>query len=135
MIFDPVGGEVSLQAFRSIAWNGRHLVVGFAAGSIPALPFNLPLLKGGALLGVDLAQIPRARAGGVPARDGAIVPGWRHGNSSRWSARSFAFEDFRDAFRTMQNRVGAWEDGRQDRLASRNNQMPDVNEDHGERAA
>ena len=44
VIFDPVGGEVSLQAFRSIAWNGRHVVVGFAAGQIPALPFNLPLL-------------------------------------------------------------------------------------------
>ncbi len=57
MIFDPVGGEVSLQAFRSIAWNGRHLVVGLAAGSIPALPFNLPLVKGGALLGVDLALL------------------------------------------------------------------------------
>jgi NADPH:quinone reductase len=59
VIFDPVGGDVSLQAFRSIAWRGRHLVVGFAAGSIPALPFNLPLLKGGSLLGVDLAQIPQ----------------------------------------------------------------------------
>jgi NADPH:quinone reductase len=46
VIYDPVGGEISVQAFRSIAWRGRHLVVGFAAGSIPALPFNLPLLKG-----------------------------------------------------------------------------------------
>src|SRR5262245_26852178 len=36
VIYDPVGGEVSVQAFRSIAWNGRHLVVGFAAGKIPA---------------------------------------------------------------------------------------------------
>ena len=38
---------------------GRHLVVGFAFGTIPALAFNLPLLKGGALLGVDFAQIQR----------------------------------------------------------------------------
>jgi NADPH:quinone reductase len=59
VIFDPVGGDLALQAFRSIAWRGRHLVIGFASGTIPALPFNLPLLKGGALLGVDLAQIPR----------------------------------------------------------------------------
>ena len=63
MIFDPVGGEVSLQAFRSIAWNGRHVVVGFAAGQIPALPFNLPLLKGGLLIGVDAAQIARRERG------------------------------------------------------------------------
>ena len=59
VIFDPVGGDVAVQAFRSIAWRGRHLVVGFASGTIPALPFNLPLLKGGALLGVDLAQIQK----------------------------------------------------------------------------
>ena len=59
VIYDPVGGDLSLQAFRSIAWNGRHLVVGFASGTIPELKFNLPLLKGGALLGVDLAQIGR----------------------------------------------------------------------------
>src|SRR5882757_5023507 len=59
VIFDPVGGDISVQAFRSIAWNGRHLVVGYAAGSIPALPFNLPLLKGGILTGVDAAQIAR----------------------------------------------------------------------------
>ncbi|XSC47482.1 NADPH:quinone oxidoreductase family protein [Bradyrhizobium sp. RDT10] len=59
VIFDPVGGELSLQAFRSIAWRGRHLVIGFASGALPALAFNLPLLKGGALLGVDLAQIQK----------------------------------------------------------------------------
>jgi NADPH2:quinone reductase len=39
--------------------NGRHLVIGFAAGSIPALPFNLSLLKGATLLGIDLAEVPR----------------------------------------------------------------------------
>src|SRR5690606_37122712 len=53
VIYDPVGGELFEEAFRSIAWNGRHLVVGFAAGgAIPALPANLPLLKGAALVGV-----------------------------------------------------------------------------------
>lgn len=46
VIYDPIGGDLSLQAFRSIAWNGRHLVIGFASGTIPALRFNLPLLKG-----------------------------------------------------------------------------------------
>jgi NADPH:quinone reductase len=55
----PIGGAIFLEAFRSIVWNGRPLVIGFAAGSIPALPFNLPLLKGATLLGVDLAHVPR----------------------------------------------------------------------------
>jgi NADPH:quinone reductase len=52
VIFDPVGGALSEAAFRSIAWGGRHLVVGFAAGDIPRLPLNLPLLKGAGLIGV-----------------------------------------------------------------------------------
>jgi NADPH2:quinone reductase len=52
IIFDPVGGGYAEPAFRSIAWGGRYLVVGFANGEIPKLPFNLPLLKGAALVGV-----------------------------------------------------------------------------------
>jgi NADPH2:quinone reductase len=52
VIFDPVGGMLTETAFRSIAWGGRHLVVGFAAGEIPRLPMNLPLLKGASLIGV-----------------------------------------------------------------------------------
>ena len=52
VIYDPVGGEFSEPAFRSIAWRGRYLVVGFAAGPIPALPWNLALLKGASIVGV-----------------------------------------------------------------------------------
>jgi len=52
VVYDPVGGELAELAFRSIAWNGRYLVVGFAAGDIPALPLNLPLLKGASIVGV-----------------------------------------------------------------------------------
>jgi NADPH:quinone reductase len=52
VVYDPVGGAYSEQAVRSLAWEGRHLVVGFAAGEIPKLPLNLVLLKGCAVLGV-----------------------------------------------------------------------------------
>jgi NADPH2:quinone reductase len=52
LVYDPVGGEFAEAAFRSIAWRGRYLVVGFAAGAIPTLPLNLALLKGAALVGV-----------------------------------------------------------------------------------
>jgi NADPH2:quinone reductase len=52
VIYDPVGGDFSEPAFRSIAWRGRYLVVGFAAGTIPALPLNLALLKGASIVGV-----------------------------------------------------------------------------------
>jgi len=52
VIFDPVGGEYAEPAFRSIGWRGRYLVVGFANGEIPKLPFNLALLKGASIVGV-----------------------------------------------------------------------------------
>ncbi|MCC6919760.1 MAG: NADPH:quinone oxidoreductase family protein [Alphaproteobacteria bacterium] len=56
VVFDPVGGATTEQAFRSLAWKGRHLVVGYASGTIPALPINLALLKGASLVGVDVAR-------------------------------------------------------------------------------
>jgi NADPH2:quinone reductase len=52
VVYDPVGGDHTETAFRSLAWGGRHLVVGFSAGAIPRLPVNLALLKGGSLVGV-----------------------------------------------------------------------------------
>ena len=52
VIYDPVGGKYAEPAFRSIAWRGRYLVVGFANGQIPALPLNLMLLKGASVVGV-----------------------------------------------------------------------------------
>ncbi len=52
VIYDPVGGDLAEPAFRSIAWRGRHLVIGFAGGTIPALPWNLMLLKGASVVGV-----------------------------------------------------------------------------------
>ena len=59
VIYDPVGGDLAEPAFRSIAWRGRYLVVGFAAGSIPALPWNLALLKGAGILGVFWGDFTR----------------------------------------------------------------------------
>jgi len=52
VVYDPVGGDFAEPAFRSIAWRGRYLVVGFAAGPIPSLPLNLALLKGASIVGV-----------------------------------------------------------------------------------
>lgn len=52
VVYDPVGGSITEPAFRSLGWNGRLLVVGFAAGKIPRLPLNLPLLKSASAVGV-----------------------------------------------------------------------------------
>ena len=52
VIYDPVGGSFSEKALRDMRWGGRFLVVGFAAGEIPKVPLNIPLLKGCSVLGV-----------------------------------------------------------------------------------
>jgi NADPH2:quinone reductase len=69
VVVDPVGGEATERAFRSLGWKGRHLVIGFSAGEIPRLPTNLALLKGAQLMGVDIRQFgifePEAAAANV----------------------------------------------------------------------
>lgn len=52
VVYDPVGDRYTEPALRAIAWKGRYLVVGFAAGDIPKIPLNLPLLKGCQIMGV-----------------------------------------------------------------------------------
>lgn len=52
VVYDPVGGDLAEQAYRSLAWHGRYLVIGFAAGDIPAFPINIALLKEASVIGV-----------------------------------------------------------------------------------
>ena len=59
VVYDAVGGAYTEAAFRSIAWRGRLLVVGFAAGDIPKLALNLALLKGAAVVGVFWGDFAR----------------------------------------------------------------------------
>ena len=73
IVFDPVCGPLFEPAFRSLGWGGRHLVVGFAGGPIPALPSNLPLMKGAALVGVDVRQFQI-----FPRPSGPCVGAWRN---------------------------------------------------------
>jgi len=64
-----VGGDLAEPIFRSIAWRGRYLVIGFAGGGIPALPWNLALLKGASVVGVFWGDFvkrePKASAAGL----------------------------------------------------------------------
>ena len=59
VVYDPVGGDLAEPTFRSIAWRGRYLVVGFAQGTIPSLPLNLALLKGASIVGVFWGDFAR----------------------------------------------------------------------------
>ena len=69
VIYDPVGGPYSEPALRSIAYRGRHLVVGFAAGDIPKLPWNLMLLKSASVVGVFWGDFARRE----PQKNGAAM--------------------------------------------------------------
>lgn len=69
VVYDPVGGDYAEPVFRSIAWRGRYLVVGFAAGDIPRLPLNLPLLKGASLVGVFWGEFAKRE----PAANAAMM--------------------------------------------------------------
>ncbi|HEY8050737.1 MAG TPA: NADPH:quinone oxidoreductase family protein [Ramlibacter sp.] len=77
VIYDPVGGDFAEPAFRSIAWRGRYLVIGFAAGPIPSIPLNLPLLKGAAIVGVFWGDFSRRE----PKANAAMM-----GELGRWYA-------------------------------------------------
>ncbi|MCB1461833.1 MAG: NADPH:quinone oxidoreductase family protein [Nitratireductor sp.] len=60
VVYDPVGGATSETALRGLAVNGRHLVIGFAAGDIPRIAINLLLLKQSSLIGVFWGAFARA---------------------------------------------------------------------------
>ena len=83
IVYDPVGGDLTEAALRTLAWGGRHLVVGFAAGDIPKPPANLLLLKGASLVGVFWGEFvrrePEASAANARQllawlREGALQP-------------------------------------------------------------
>ena len=79
VIYDPVGGIYAEPAFRSIAWRGRYLVVGFANGEIPRLPANLMLLKGASMVGVfwgdHVRRDPKANAAAMREMMGWVAEG------------------------------------------------------------
>ncbi len=79
VIYDPVGGDYTEAAFRSIGWRGRYLVVGFANGEIPKLPLNLALLKGASIMGVFWGEFtkrePKANMGAMRQLLGWLAEG------------------------------------------------------------
>ncbi len=79
VVYDPVGGDLAEPAFRSIAWRGRYLVVGFAAGPIPALPWNLALLKGASLVGVFWGDFARREPQANAAMMATLLDWYRQG--------------------------------------------------------
>ncbi|WP_336962707.1 NADPH:quinone oxidoreductase family protein [Sphingobium aquiterrae] len=104
MVFDPVGGALADPAFRAIARNGRYLVVGFAAGDIPALPLNLPLVKSAAIVGVFWGAYLVAEPEGNAANIAQLYRWYAEGRLKPEISRRFALEEGADAIRWVIDR-------------------------------
>ncbi len=94
VILDPVCGPLSEDAFRSVNWRGRHLVVGFVGGPIPALRANLSLLKGAAMVGVDVRQFMEKEPALAAEHMRTLLSWVESGKLSPPLGRIFRFEQF-----------------------------------------
>ena len=104
VIYDPVGGDFSEPAFRSIAWRGRYLVVGFAAGPIPALPLNLALLKGASIVGVFWGDFARREAEANAAMMAELAQWYADGKIKPVIDRTMPMSELKAAYAHMGSR-------------------------------
>ncbi len=104
VVYDPVGGELAQEAFRSLAWQGRYLVIGFASGDIPNMPANIALLKEASIVGVWWGtwarKNPREQAKNV--RDMAAL--YAAGKLAPRVTEQYALEDYVNAFAAITER-------------------------------
>jgi NADPH2:quinone reductase len=104
VIYDPVGGDFAEPAFRSIAWRGRYLVVGFAAGPIPALPFNLALLKGASIVGVFWGDFARREPQANAAMMAELAQWYAQGKVKPVIDRTMPMSELKAAYAHMGSR-------------------------------
>ena len=104
VIYDPVGGDLAEPAFRSIAWRGRYLVVGFAAGPIPALPLNLTLLKGASLVGVFWGEFAKREPQANTAMMMTLAQWYGQGKIKPVIDSTLPMADLKQAFAHMASR-------------------------------
>ncbi len=104
VIYDPVGGDLAEPAFRSIAWRGRYLVVGFAAGPIPSLPLNLPLLKGASLVGVFWGDFAKREPKGNGAMMMTLAQWYAQGKIKPVIDRTLPMAELKAAYAHMGSR-------------------------------
>ena len=102
--YDPVGGDYAEAALRSMAWQGRFLVIGFAAGDIPRIPLNLVLLKGCQVVGVfwgsAIARDPVAHQANVAE----LMAMWRKGSIRPYVSETFPLEQAGEAINRLAHR-------------------------------
>ncbi len=97
VIYDPVGGDYAEQAIRAMAWKGRYLVIGFAAGTIPKIPLNLALLKGCSIVGVFWGSFATREPGKNFQNVMEIAQMMREGKISTYIDKIYSLENAADA--------------------------------------
>ena len=104
VVYDPVGGPYTEPALRSIAWRGRLLVVGFAAGDIPRIPLNLTLLKGCSIVGVYWGEFTRREPQRFAESIRQLGRWYAEGRLKPHISATFPLERAADALTKMANR-------------------------------
>ncbi|WP_430420984.1 NADPH:quinone oxidoreductase family protein [Methylibium petroleiphilum] len=104
VVYDPVGGAMAEPVFRSIAWRGRYLVIGFAAGAIPALPLNLALLKGASLVGVFWGEFAKREPQQNARALNELASWYAQGRIKPVIEHRYALRDLPRAFELMASR-------------------------------
>jgi len=99
-----VGGKFAEPALRSTAWEGRYLVIGFAAGEIPKIPLNLALLKGCEIVGVFWGEFIRRHPDRLRAQIKNLLQWVKEGKLSAHVDQSFPFNKAVDAFAAIATR-------------------------------
>ena len=105
VIYDPVGGDFAEPAFRSIAWRGRYLVVGFASGPIPSLPLNLALLKGASVVGVFWGDFSRREPEANARMMDELARWYAQGRIKPVIDRTMPMKDLKAAYARMGSRA------------------------------
>jgi NADPH2:quinone reductase len=101
VVLDPVGGNYAEPALRSTGWNGRFLVVGFAAGDIPKIPINLTLLKGSAIVGVFWGEFMKRQPKDGQAQMSQLVQWLEQGKIKPLVSKQFKLSDSKAALEAV----------------------------------
>jgi NADPH2:quinone reductase len=104
VVFDPVGGAATDTAFRTLGWDGRHLMVGFAGGEIGALKSNLAIVKGASLVGVDFRQAVERDPEAAAAARRDVIALHAAGRIQPRIHAMLPFEGFEEAAALVRNR-------------------------------
>ena len=104
MIYDPVGGDLFTDCLRPVDWGGRILIIGFASGSIPDIPANMPLLKGISIVGVFWGTFAQREPEANLQNMRELLAWLEQGNLKPCISRTYSLDDAPQAMQALLER-------------------------------